>query len=58
MMLRDEAPVMWKGFIEGGWFSLAIGVFGCIVLLALPFGPLGAVAFYYIGKGIVNELKS
>lgn len=58
MMVRDEAPVFWQSFIQGGWASVIPGVIVGIFLLAIPFGPLGAVAFYYLCKGVWNELKS
>lgn len=58
MMLRDEAPAFWQKFIQGGWASVGLGVLGGLFLLAIPFGPLGMVALFYIGKGILNELKS
>lgn len=58
MMVRDEAPVFWQSFVQGGWASVIAGVLVGVLLLAIPFGPLGAVALFYIVKGVWNELKS
>lgn len=58
MMLRDEAPAFWQKFLQGGWASVGIGILAGLFLLAIPFGPLGAVALFYIGKGVWRELKS
>lgn len=57
-MVREEAPVFWQKFIQGGWFSVVLAILPALVLLAIPFGPLGAVILYYLGKGIWAELKS
>ena len=58
MMLRDEAPLFWERFvINGGNISLVMLGLLSVVLLALPFGPLGLVVIFYIAKGIYNEFK-
>jgi hypothetical protein len=58
MMLRDEAPVFWQQYVlEGGWGSVIAGVFAGLFLLVIPFGPLGLVVLFYIGKGLYNEFK-
>lgn len=58
MMLRDEAPVFWDRYVShGGWGSMTgLGLL-CLLLLALPFGPMVLVALVYISKGIYNEFK-
>lgn len=58
MMLRDEAPTFWQEYVlNGGWTSLIGGGILGLFLLMIPFGPLGLVALYYIGKGLYNEYK-
>lgn len=58
MMVRDEAPVFWTQFVlQGGWGSAIIGTIVGLFLLVLPFGPLGLVVMFYLGKGIYNEFK-
>ena len=58
MMLRDEAPMFWQKYVlEGGWGSAIAGAFAGSFLLLIPFGPLGLVVLYYIGKGLYNEFK-
>jgi len=56
MMLRDEAPVFWQQYVlEGGWGSAIGGALLGFLLFMLPFGPLGLVALFYLGKGIYFE---
>lgn len=58
MMIRDEAPYFWQQYVvQGGWASLIGGTIAALFLLVLPFGPLGFVVIFYIGKGIYNEFK-
>jgi hypothetical protein len=56
MMLRDETPVFWQRYVlEGGWGSVAGGALIGFILFMIPFGPLGLVVLFYMGKGIYFE---
>jgi hypothetical protein len=58
MMLRDEAPVFWQQYVlEGGWGSVLAGAALGFILFLIPFGPLGLVALFYLGRGIYFEFK-